>query len=113
MYVASVWTGMHSTKKSSEKFLVNQKVRVHVPGHINYFLFSLNGFEMVGEDTNVEVSECTVKECGYSAMHVTGGATVVAARCNFINCIDCKKEKRKDNRKDNRKWMQSKSLQRY
>ena len=39
---------------------------------------------MIGGEINVEVLECTVKECRHSGVCVTGGATVVATRCEFI-----------------------------
>ena len=43
-----------------------------------------NGFHMEGGETNVEVLECTVKECRSSGMFVRTGATVVATRCDFM-----------------------------
>ena len=39
---------------------------------------------MEGGETNVEVLECTVKECGGRGMSVFVGATVVATRCDFM-----------------------------
>ena len=42
-----------------------------------------SGFVIRGGETNVEVMECTAKECGRSGMYVRGGATVVATRCDF------------------------------
>ena len=43
-----------------------------------------NGFHMEGGETNVEVLECTARECGTHGMSVGGGASVVATRCEFM-----------------------------
>ena len=39
---------------------------------------------MRGGETNVEVLECTIKECSSYGMYVDDGATVVATRCDFM-----------------------------
>ena len=43
-----------------------------------------SGLHMEGSETNVEVVECTVQHCKYAGMSVSGGATVVATRCEFM-----------------------------
>jgi hypothetical protein len=42
------------------------------------------GLKLQGSETNVDVLKCIVKECGGSGMRVTGGATVTATQCEFM-----------------------------
>jgi hypothetical protein len=42
------------------------------------------GLRLVGSQTNVDVLKCAVKECGRIGMYVTGGATVTATQCEFM-----------------------------
>ena len=43
-----------------------------------------DGLWMNGSETNVKVVECTVQQCQENGMCVSGGATTVATRCEFM-----------------------------
>jgi hypothetical protein len=43
-----------------------------------------DGLYLLGSETNVDVLKCVIKECGGSGMTVTGGATVTATQCEFM-----------------------------
>jgi hypothetical protein len=42
------------------------------------------GLSLGGSETNVDMVECAVKECGSTGMHVRDGATVTATQCEFM-----------------------------
>jgi hypothetical protein len=53
------------------------------------------GLYLVGSETNVDVLQCAVKECGHTGMCVRHGAIVTATQCEFmengghgVNCDD-------------------------
>jgi hypothetical protein len=48
-----------------------------------------NGLGCKGSGTNVDVTECCFKKCGYSGMFVDEGATVTATRCDFMENGEC------------------------
>ena len=82
------------TGRGSSRTTVRGGIRV--TNRMNVFFEQLNAtnpqgnaFYMAGSETNVEVLECTVKECGTSGMSVNGGATVVATRCDFMENGNC------------------------
>ena len=43
-----------------------------------------DGLLLKGSETNVELLECTVKQCRWTGMVVSTGATVTATRCDFM-----------------------------
>jgi hypothetical protein len=45
---------------------------------------SASGLCLEGSETTVDVLKCAVKECGNTGMVVTGGATVTATQCEFM-----------------------------
>ena len=51
------------------------------------------GLELEGSEANVDVLKCIIKKCKYSGMAVTGGATVTATQCEFMengaNGVSC------------------------
>jgi hypothetical protein len=46
------------------------------------------GLFLRGSETTVDVLKCAIKECGASGMLVTGGATVTATQCEFMENRD-------------------------
>ena len=42
------------------------------------------GLYLTGSETTVDVLKCAVKECGYTGMYVSRGATVTATQCEFM-----------------------------
>jgi len=43
-----------------------------------------DGLQLEGSEANVDVLKCILKECKYSGMAVTGGATVTATQCEIM-----------------------------
>lgn len=52
------------------------------------------GLWLMVSETNVDVLNCAVKECGHVGMFVSGGATVTATQCEFMenrgNGVSCR-----------------------
>jgi hypothetical protein len=46
-----------------------------------------SGLWLRGNETNVDVLKCAVKECGGSGVSVDGGATVTATQCEFMKNV--------------------------
>ena len=73
-------------------FYVNNELNVRFEG-LTVTNPNKIGLNLRGSETTVDVLKCAVKECGWSGMYVSDGATVAATQCEFVenggNGVDC------------------------
>jgi hypothetical protein len=75
--------------KGKDHTTIRGGFRVHNQQNVKFEELALTspggcGLELWGSQANVDVLKCVIKECGGSGMTVTGGATVTATQCEFM-----------------------------